>query len=84
MAAFRIVCKTSDTMLKDQFKIFSSRSILVVQLTQKCLNHIAKGDLISNELHSSIEQLLSLKLEPEPGDPLHDILQYTTSREEPS
>lgn len=66
--------KTSDTMLKDQFKIFSSRSTLVVQLTQKCLNYIAKGDLTSNELHGSIEQLLSLKLEPEPGDPLHDIL----------
>lgn len=66
--------KTSDTTLKDQFNIFSSRSTNVVRLTQKCLNYIAKGDLVSSELHTSIEQLLALNLEPEPGDPMRNIL----------
>lgn len=66
--------KTSDTTLKDQFNIFSSRSTTVVRLTQKCLNHIAKGDLVSAELHSLIDQLLALNLDPEPGDPMRNIL----------
>ncbi|QTT89810.1 AAA family ATPase [Pseudomonas chlororaphis] len=66
--------KTSDTTLKDQFNIFSSRSAVVVRLTQKCLNYIAKGDLVSPDLHTSIEQLLAMSLDPEPGDPMRNIL----------
>lgn len=66
--------KTSDTTLKDQFNIFSSRSSVVIRLTQKCLNHIAKGDFVSVELHDSINQLLALDLKPEPGDPMRNIL----------
>jgi predicted ATP-binding protein involved in virulence len=70
--------KTSDTTLKNQFNIFSSRSTDVIRLTQKCLNYIAKGDLTSTELHTSIEQLLALNLEPEPGDPMRNILKTLT------
>jgi len=66
--------KTTDSMLKDQFNLHSSRSTYVIQLTQKCLSYVTKGDLNSPELHETIDVLLGLNLNAEPGDPMREIL----------
>lgn len=65
---------TTDNTLKNQFKLHSSRSTTVVELTQKCLSHVAEGDFNSPRLYDAIDLLLSLDLRPEPGDPMHEIL----------
>jgi len=67
--------KTTDTTLKDQFNLHSSRSTAVIALTQRCLSHITKGDLQSPQLYTDISALLNLQLKPEPGDPMRQILQ---------
>lgn len=66
--------KTTDSTLKDQFDLHSSRSTMVVELTQKCLSYVTSGDLESSELYDAIDALLSLGLSPERGDPMHEIL----------
>ncbi|WP_080695072.1 AAA family ATPase [Stutzerimonas decontaminans] len=67
--------KTTDNTLKNQFNLYSSRSTTVVELTQKCLSYITEGDFGSPRLYEAIDLLLSLDLKPEPGDPMHEILQ---------
>lgn len=66
--------KTSDTALKEQFDVYSSRSPDVVRLVQRILKYIAKGDLSSAELQSSIDLLMSYRLTPKQGDPMYNIL----------
>jgi predicted ATPase len=66
--------KTTDSTLKDQFNLYSSRSTVVIELTQKCLSYVTKGNLASSELYETIDALLSLGLNPEPGDPMRKIL----------
>lgn len=66
--------KTSDTALKEQFDIYSSRSPEVLRLVQKILNIISKGDTKSFQLKSLIDELLSYNLNPTKGDPLYNII----------
>jgi len=66
--------KTTDSALKDQFNLYSSRSIVVVELTQKCLSYVTKGNLAATELYETIDTLLGLGLNPEQGDPMFEIL----------
>jgi predicted ATP-binding protein involved in virulence len=70
--------KTSDSALKEQFEVYSSRSPEVIRLVQRILKFISKGDLQSSGLLSSIDELISYKLDPTPGDPLHNILRTIT------
>lgn len=66
--------KTTDSTLKDQFNLYSSRSTVVIELTQKCLSYVTKGNLAATELYETIDTLLSLGLNPEHGDPMLEIL----------
>lgn len=66
--------KTTDSALKDQFNLYSSRSTVVINLTQKCLSYITKGNFTSAELYETIDTLLSFGLNPDPGDPMREIL----------
>ncbi|MGP5108177.1 AAA family ATPase [Pseudomonas helleri] len=66
--------KTSDNALKDQFSLYSSRSTVVIELAQKCLSYITKGDLRSPDLYQAIDTLLSFELVAEPGDPMREVM----------
>ncbi|NIZ63026.1 hypothetical protein DL239_18840 [Sedimentitalea sp. CY04] len=66
--------RSSDTVLRDQFHLFSARSPEVTKVINSCLSHIAKGEEASAEFVSKKEHLRALRIDLKQDDPLADVV----------
>ncbi|WP_039004595.1 AAA family ATPase [Falsihalocynthiibacter arcticus] len=67
--------KPSDSVLRDQFNLYSSRSPEVYKCINRCLDLIARNQTTTLEFEEERDLLRSFDLQPNEDDPLHDVIQ---------
>ncbi|MDQ2103435.1 AAA family ATPase [Azospirillum isscasi] len=66
--------RTSDTVLREQFHLFSARSPEVAKIINTCLTYISRNQTGGDEFHQAQDQLRSYNLDLTPDDPLYEVV----------